>query len=440
MESGAPMSETPALRILIVGSGGREHALAWRCRIEGHDVRVAPGSAGIGEDATCVQIAAHEHERLLTYAVGKAIDLVIIGPEQPLVAGLGDRLRLAGIATFGPSAAAARLEGSKAEAKAFMLRHRIPTARSVTVTDIAAGLLAIRSFDTPPVIKASGLAAGKGVTVSESFEEAEEALRCCLEGQAYGDSGSTVVIEERLVGEEASFFVLTDGVRARTFVAAQDHKRIGDGDRGPNTGGMGAYSPAPVVDAAVYERVMQTIVAPTLAGLSAEGSPFVGVLFVGLMIDAAGVPRVIEYNCRFGDPEAQTLLFGAQEPVVPHLFAAAEGRLSAGKIRGLACATVVLASAGYPQSSEYGVAIEGLSRLAACQELKVFHAGTRLGEEGWETAGGRVLGVCARGADLCQAIDRAYEACAQLSFEGMQLRRDIGGRALARCAPRCAPR
>ncbi len=426
------MSSASSLRILIVGSGGREHALAWRSRVEGHDVRVAPGSDGIAEDATCVPIGVTEHARLITYAVGKAIDLVIIGPEQPLVDGLADKLRSAGIATLGPSAAAARLEGSKAEAKAFMMRHGIPTAASRTVSDLGAGRRALMSFEEPPVVKASGLAAGKGVTVCESFEEAEAALRSCLEGQAFGESGATVVLEERLRGEEASFFVLTDGTRMRTFAAAQDHKRLLDGDRGPNTGGMGAYAPAPIVDPELHERVLATIVAPTLEGLRAEGTPFIGILFVGLMIDAGGVPRVIEYNCRFGDPEVQPLLFGAQEPVIPHLLAAAEGRLSPGQIRGLPAATVVLASAGYPRSSTKGVSIAGLESLGSCGELKVFHAGTRRGAKGWETAGGRVLGICARGEDLQQAIARAYEACASIESEGAQLRRDIGARALAR--------
>jgi len=432
------MTDAARLRVLIVGSGGREHALAWRCRIEGHDVRVAPGSAGIGEDAVVVPIAADDHEGLLVYASGQAIDLVIIGPEQPLVAGLADRLRSVGIPTLGPSAAAARLEGSKAEAKAFMERHGIPTAASRTVSEIGPGLAALQSFASPPVVKASGLAAGKGVTVSESFAEAEAALRSCLEGQAYGGSGATVVLEERLHGEEASFFVLTDGTQARTFLAAQDHKRLGDGDEGPNTGGMGAYAPAPVISAEVQQRVMKSIVAPTLAGLRAEGCPFVGILFVGLMIDAGGEPRVIEYNCRFGDPEAQSLLFGARDPVIGHLYAAAKGRLSAGVVRGRPCATVVLASAGYPQSSTRGSPIFGLDELKDRRDVKVFHAGTRRGEtDAWESAGGRVLGICARGDDLHAAINLAYEACAQLSFPGMQLRRDIGARALAR--PSAAP-
>lgn len=426
------MSSASSLRILIVGSGGREHALAWRCRVEGHDVRVAPGSDGIAEDAVCVPIADSEHGRLLTYAVGKAIDLVIIGPEQPLVDGLADKLRSAGIVTLGPSAAGARLEGSKAEAKAFMQRHGIPTAASRTVSDVSAGRRALRSFDEPPVVKASGLAAGKGVTVCESFEEAEAAMCSCLEDQAFGESGATVVLEERLSGEEASFFVLTDGTHARTFAAAQDHKRLLDGDLGPNTGGMGAYSPAPIVDLEIHDRVMATIVEPTLAGLRAEGTPYVGILFIGLMIDAEGVPRVIEYNCRFGDPEVQPLLFGAQEPVVPHLLAAAEGRLTPGQIRGLPAATVVLASAGYPRSSTRGTPISGIEALAGARDLKVFHAGTRRGDGGWETGGGRVLGICARGEDLRQAISRAYEACAAIESDGAQFRRDIGARALAR--------
>ncbi|MCB9567637.1 MAG: phosphoribosylamine--glycine ligase [Myxococcales bacterium] len=420
------------MKILIVGGGGREHALAWRCVVEGHDVEVAPGSDGIAEDAACVAIAADDHAGLIAHARANAVDLVIVGPEQPLVDGLADRLREAGIAVLGPSAAAARLEGSKAEAKAFMARHGIPTAAYHTVASLDEGRAALQRFARPPVVKASGLAAGKGVTVAATFAEAEEALRACLEGQAFGDAGATVVLEERLEGEEASFFVLSDGARARTFVAAQDHKRLGDGDQGPNTGGMGAYCPAPVCTPAVHERVMATIVEPTLAGLRAEGTPFVGVLFVGLMIDADGIPRVIEYNVRFGDPEAQPLLFGADEPVVPHLHAAARGELTPGVIRGRAAASVVFASAGYPAGSTRGSRIRGLEALQGAPDLKVFHAGTRRGAGGWETNGGRVLGVCARGDDLRQAIARAYEGCAALSFDGMQLRHDIGARALRR--------
>ncbi len=420
------------MRIVIIGTGGREHALAWRCASEGHEVHVAPGSDGIAMDATCHPVALGDLEAVTALARGLAPDLVIIGPEQPLVDGLADRLRHAGLATFGPSMAAAELEGSKAAAKAFMARHAIPTARHVSVDDLAAGLAALRTFATPPVIKASGLAAGKGVTVAETFAEAEQALRACLEGQAFGEAGATVVLEERLAGEEASLFVVTDGERWLCLPAAQDHKRLRDGDQGPNTGGMGAYCPAPVVSAAVLRQVEAEIVAPTLAGLRAEGRPFNGALFVGLMIDA-GRPRVIEYNCRFGDPEIQPVLFGLQSPIVPALYAAACGRLqpSGVPLAAVAAASVVMASAGYPERVAPGAAIRGLEAASALPDVKVFHAGTRRGPEGWVTAGGRVLGVCARGQDLRAAIERAYAACARIEVVGGQHRRDIGARALA---------
>ena len=421
------------MRIVIFGAGGREHALAWRCASEGHAVHVAPGSPGIAADATCHPLALDDLDAATALARGLAPDLVIIGPEQPLVDGLADRLRHAGLATFGPSAAAAELEGSKAVAKAFMDRHGIPTARHVRVDALAPGLAALRGFATPPVVKASGLAAGKGVTVAESFAEAELALRSCLEGQVFGAAGATVVLEERLVGEEASLFVVTDGERWLCMPAAQDHKRLRDGDQGPNTGGMGAYCPAPVCDTAVLRRVEDQVIAPTLAGLRAEGRPFIGALFIGLMIDAKGRATVIEYNCRFGDPEIQPVLFGLQAPIVPHLHAAACGRLQplGVPLAATAAASVVIASAGYPGRVTPGAAIRGLEAAAALPEVKVFHAGTRRTPEGWVTAGGRVLGVCARGPSLRAAIERAYAACARIEVEGGQLRRDIGARAQA---------
>lgn len=420
------------MRIVIFGGGGREHALAWRCASEGHEVHVAPGSDGISSDATCHALELGDLAAATALARALAPDLVIVGPEQPLVDGLADHLRAAGLAVFGPSAAAAELEGSKAVAKAFMARHAIPTARHVRVDSLAAGIAALREFRGPPVVKASGLAAGKGVTVADSFAEAELALRACLEDQAFGGAGSTVVLEERLTGEEASLFVVTDGERWLCLPAAQDHKRLQDGDRGPNTGGMGAYCPAPICDAAVLAQVEAEVVAPTLAGLRAEGRPFVGALFVGLMIDAAGRARVIEYNCRFGDPEIQPVLFGLQGPIVPHLHAAARGvlRPPARSLAAAPAATVVLAAAGYPGKVASGAAITGLTAAAALTDVKVFHAGTRRGPDGWVTAGGRVLGVCARGPDLRAAIARAYEACALIEVTGGQLRRDIGARAL----------
>jgi phosphoribosylamine--glycine ligase len=418
------------MRILIFGGGGREHALAWRGAHEGHDVHVAPGSDGIALDATCHPLALADLDAAVGHARRLAPELVIVGPEQPLVDGLADRLRAAGLAVFGPSAAAAELEGSKAAAKAFMVRHGVPTARHVRVDALADGLAALRGFAAPPVVKASGLAAGKGVVVADDFAEAEAALRDCLEGQVFGAAGGTVVLEERLVGEEASLFVITDGARWACLPAAQDHKRLLDGDRGPNTGGMGAYSPAPVCGPDVLARVEAEIVAPTLAGLRAEGRPFVGALFVGLMIAPDGAPRVIEYNCRFGDPEIQPVLLGLQAPVIPLLAAAAAGALEppAGPLPVRPAATVVVAAAGYPGRTEPGAAITGLD--LAFPDVKVFHAGTRRVGAGWVAAGGRVLGVCARGDDLPAALARAYAACARIEVAGGHYRRDVGARAV----------
>lgn len=393
----------------------------------------SPGSDAIGELGDCFAVASDAE--LIGLARREDVGLAIIGPEAPLVDGQADLLREAGIPTIGPSRAAAQLEGSKAAAKSFMVAHGIPTARHVTVGDLQAGLAALRGFERPPVIKASGLAAGKGVTVAETYAEAEAALRECLEDRRFGAAGAKVVLEQRLVGEEASFFVLTDGTRATTFEACQDHKRIGEGDTGPNTGGMGAYAPAPIVDAAVRGRILDRIVEPTLAGLRSEGRPFIGVLFVGLMIDE-GQPSVIEYNVRFGDPEVQPLMLGLEVPLVPRLLAAAEGRgeLLDEHLPGKPAASIVLASAGYPASSTKGVEIRGLDPAmaiaAADPELAIFHAGTKRDGELWRTAGGRVLGVCACANDLRAALSRAYGLLDGIELEGGLFRRDIGARAM----------
>lgn len=416
-------------RILVVGNGGREHALAWRLRHEGHEVIAAPGREGYGDDARCVAVDPSDHAAVVACARDERVDLVVVGPEQPLVDGLADRLRDAGIATVGPGAAAAELEGSKAAAKRFMAAHGIPTARSETVHELPAALAALERFEVPPVVKADGLAAGKGVTVAQTHAEAREALEQCLAAGAFGAAGRTVVLEERLVGQEVSLLALTDGMHAATFLPAQDHKRLLDGDAGPNTGGMGAYAPAPIYDDAVAERVRAKILAPTLAGLRAEGRPFVGVLFLGLMIDPQGEPWVIEYNCRFGDPEVQPLLFGLREPLLPRLLDAAHGRLHDAALAGDPAATVVLAAAGYPAAPRTGDRIEGLDELVGEPDVKAFHAGTRRDGNGWVTAGGRVLGVCARGPTLVQALDRALAAAERVRFAGRQLRRDIGARA-----------
>ncbi len=417
-------------KFLIVGSGGREHALGWRLHAEGHEVHAAPGNLGLAELGATHAVGVCDGPGLAALAQSLGIDLVVIGPEQPLVEGVADVLRDAGVPTFGPSAAAARLEASKAEAKAFMAAHDIPTARHVTVSSLDQGLAAVRTFDQPPVVKADGLAAGKGVTVAETFEEAEEAVRACLDEGAFGGAGATVVLEQRLVGQEVSLFVLSDGVHAATMLPAQDHKRIGEGDTGPNTGGMGAYAPAPVYTDEVAAKTMARVVTPSLAGLRAEGRPFVGVLFVGLMIDAAGDPWVIEYNCRFGDPEVQPLVLGLDAPLGETLCAAAEGRLQPGSLPGKPAATVVLASAGYPASSRRGDVITGLPTAQRREGVRVFQAGTQSAPDGGvQTGGGRVLGVCATADSLPEALARAYAAVDDIHFEGMQLRRDIGAKA-----------
>jgi phosphoribosylamine--glycine ligase len=418
-------------KILVVGGGGREHALAWRCAQEGYETIVAPGNDGIAQHARCESVKVGDHEGLVALAKKESVGLTIVGPEQPLVDGLADAMRAADVPTLGPSARAAELEGSKAAAKAFMDKFSIPTAGFETVSDLESGLAAVRKFDTPPVVKASGLAAGKGVVVPESFEEAEQAVRDCMEAQRFGTAGSTVVLEERLLGQEVSFFAITDGSKAATLEASQDHKRIGDGDTGPNTGGMGAYAPAPVCSDEVRERILSRVVTPTLAGLREEGRPFNGILFLGLMVDEAGNPKVIEYNVRFGDPEAQPLMFGLKDDIVPSFLAAARGTSVDARLAGRPSATVVLASAGYPATSTKGSPIIGLDQADALDDVQIFHAGTKRGPDGrWQSNGGRVLGICARGDDLRGAVGRAYEAAGLISMEGGQMRKDIAWRAL----------
>ncbi len=421
-------------KILIVGRGAREHALAWRGAHEGFEVIVAPGNEGIARHARLAEVDAGDHQALVELATREQVDAVIIGPEQPLVDGLADALRDAGVPTVGPSAKVAELEGSKAVAKAFMARHRIPTAVHKTVTSVAEGLDAIRSFSRPPVVKACGLAAGKGVVVAETFAEAEAALRDCIDAKRFGEAGAEVVLEERLLGQEVSFFVLTDGEGAVTFAPCQDHKRIFEGDAGPNTGGMGAYAPAPVFTEAVHQRVTEQIVRPTLAGLRAEGTPFVGILFVGLMIDETGAPKVIEYNVRLGDPEAQPLMFGLDGSVMDLFVAVARGELVSSHLASRPAVSVVLASEGYPGHVRKGVIIEGLEPDGSLlmEDVMVFHAGTRRDSEtgAWLTNGGRVLGICARGETLAEATSRAYDAMSKIELEGGQFRRDIAARAL----------
>jgi phosphoribosylamine--glycine ligase len=418
------------VNVLLVGGGGREHALAWRIAQSPRLARLvaAPGNPGIARHAECVAIAADDHDGLLRLAGKERSDLVVIGPEVPLVAGLADRLTAGGFAVFGPSARAAAIEGSKAFAKGLMARHGIPTARFGTFDDVTGARRFCRELGAPLVVKTDGLAAGKGAIVCATLAEADEALAACLERRDFGLSGTTVIVEEFLVGEEVSFFALVSGREAAPLAAAQDHKAVFDGDRGPNTGGMGAFSPVPSFDAAMQARVMSTIVRPTIAALAEEGAPYSGVLFVQLMLTAEG-PKIVEFNCRFGDPECQAILAPMEADLLPRLAAIAAGRPAPSTpptARAAVCVT--LASAGYPGRHETGVPISGIEEAESVAGVKVFHAGTAHRDGRLVTAGGRVLGVTAVAQDVPHAIDGAYEAVARIRFEGMHFRRDIGRR------------
>lgn len=425
------------MRVLVVGSGGREHALAWKIAQSPRAAAVlaAPGSDAMAEVATCHPgVKAGDLDALVALAQAENVDLVVVGPEDPLAAGLADRLRAIGVAVFGPSGAAAQLEASKAFAKEFMARHRIPTAAFQVFEDRDAAVAHVRERGGPCVVKADGLAAGKGVYVCDGPAEAETALGEIMGDRRFGEAGARVVIEDRLEGEEASYYALSDGEHVVTLAPAQDHKRALDGDRGENTGGMGAYAPAPVVTEAVEKRILEEVVHPAIRGMAADGHPYQGVLFVGLMIDASGAPQVVEFNVRFGDPETQPLMLGLDGDLLPLLDAAARGGLEQAAPVGFrdAAVCVVLASGGYPRSYETGKTISGLE-AAAGEHVVVFHAGTRRGADGaFETAGGRVLGVTARGASVAEARERAYAAADRIAFEGRHLRRDIGDRALVR--------
>jgi phosphoribosylamine---glycine ligase len=421
--------------VLLVGGGGREHSLAWKlARSPGLGRLVAaPGNPGIAAHARCVPVKDTAIDDLVALAQRERPDLVVVGPETPLAMGLADRLRAAGFAVFGGGAAAARLESSKAFAKDLMARHRIPTARFGTFRDLESARAYCRELRAPLVVKADGLAAGKGVIICRSLEEADAALAQCLQARAFGDSGLTVVVEEFLEGEEASFFAISDGTAVLPLAAAQDHKTVWDGDRGPNTGGMGAYSPAPVMDSAMEARVMAEIVRPTIAAMAGEGTPYTGVLYVGLMITREG-PKVIEFNCRFGDPECQVLLPRLDEDLLALLLAAATGKGLPSSLvwspRASVC--VVMTSAGYPGHYETGRPITGLEAAGQVDGVTVFHAGTARAGGALVTAGGRVLGVQALGADVAAAIRAAYAAVERIRFDGAHYRRDIGHHALRR--------
>jgi phosphoribosylamine--glycine ligase len=424
------------MNVLLVGSGGREHAIAWKLAQSPRltALYVAPGNAGtaVSHRPSAIRniaIPAEDTSALVAFAREKQIDLAIIGPEAPLAAGLADALRAAGVRVFGPSRAAAQIEASKAFAKAFMARHHIPTARYAAFTDFYQAIGHLLTVEYPVVIKASGLAAGKGVIVPDCADDAEAALRQIMLEREFGAAGDEVVIEERLEGEEVSVLAFTDGVTVRVMPPAQDHKRLLDGDRGPNTGGMGAYAPAPVATPELLEEVTRTILQPAVDGLRNEGRPFVGVLYAGLMLTKDG-PRTLEFNCRFGDPETQVILPLLESDLLEIALACAEGKLETKEIRWKAgaAACVVLASEGYPGHSPKGRAITGLD--ARLENAYVFHAGTAQSGETIVTAGGRVLGVTGWGADLRAALHNTYNAVDTINFEGMQYRKDIGWRAL----------
>jgi phosphoribosylamine--glycine ligase len=422
------------MKVLLVGGGGREHALAWKIAQSPlvESLWAAPGNPGIARHARCLDLALDDADGLAAFAAGHDVDLVVVGPEQPLVAGLADALRAKGLAVFGPGRRAAAIEGSKAYAKALMARHGVPTARFATFTDAAAARRFARELGAPCVVKTDGLAAGKGAIVCATLEEADAAIVQCMERREFGAAGATVVVEEFMRGEEASFFVLAGAGGVLPLAAAQDHKTVFDGDRGPNTGGMGAYTPVPAVDAAVQARVMREIVEPTLAALAADGAPYTGVLYVGLMLTAEG-PKVVEFNCRFGDPECQPIMMAMDEDLVPLLAAVARGeRLPAPRpwdASGRAAVCVAIASGGYPGRYATGHAITGVDAAEAQPGVQVFQAGTARREGRLVTAGGRVLGVTAVADDLTAAITAAYESVGRIHFEGMHYRTDIGRRA-----------
>jgi phosphoribosylamine--glycine ligase len=424
------------MKVLIVGSGGREHALAWKCAQSSRvtEILVVPGNAGTSREPKLrnVAVAVDDVAGLVALAQREAIDLTIIGPEAPLVLGVVDAFEAAGLRCFGPHRAPAQLEGSKAFTKEFLRRHGIPTAAYATFTADTFDADWVRQQRSPIVVKASGLAAGKGVIIAATADEAIEAARSMFEGQ-FGGAGAEVVIEEFLPGEEASFIVIADGVHALPFATSQDHKRIGDGDTGPNTGGMGAYSPAPVVTPEMHQRIMREVIEPTIAGLAADGMPYTGFLYAGIMIHPDGTPNVLEFNCRFGDPETQPIMMRLNSDLPSLCEAALDGRLDQVSMDWdpRAALGVVLAAGGYPDDVRKGDVINGLD-AAAKFPGKVFHAGTSLRDEAIVTAGGRVLCAVGLGSTVSAAQKAAYQLVDAISWEGMQCRRDIGYRAIAR--------
>ncbi|KFB00056.1 phosphoribosylamine--glycine ligase [Vibrio sp. ER1A] len=425
------------MNVLIIGAGGREHALGWKVAQNPNveTVFVAPGNAGSALEPKLENVAidVEDIQGLVAFAKDKNIELTIVGPEAPLVIGVVDAFQEAGLAIFGPTQAAAQLEGSKAFTKDFLARHAIPTGAYANFTEIEPALAYVREQGAPIVVKADGLAAGKGVIVAMTLEEAEDAIKDMLAGNAFGDAGSRVVIEEFLDGEEASFIVMVDGENVLPMATSQDHKRVGDKDTGPNTGGMGAYSPAPVVTQEIHNRIMEEVIYPTVRGMASEGNPYTGFLYAGLMIDKDGTPKVIEYNCRFGDPETQPIMMRMQSDMVELCQAAIDKKLDQveSKWDPRASIGIVLAAGGYPASYNKGDVISGLPTIEVEGE-KVFHAGTADKDGNVVTNGGRVLCATALGNTVSEAQARAYELTKKISWDGMFHRNDIGYRAIAR--------
>ncbi len=425
------------MNVLIIGSGGREHALAWKAAQsdKAETIYVAPGNAGTANEHGIENIALDvmDFPALADFAEHNQVGLTIVGPEAPLVEGIVDYFAQRNLRCFGPSAGAAQLEGSKAFTKDFLARHQIPTGAYANFTEVEPALAYLREQGAPIVVKADGLAAGKGVIVAETLEQAEEAVTDMLSGNAFGDAGCRVVIEEFLEGEEASFIVMVDGANVLPMATSQDHKRIGEGDIGPNTGGMGAYSPAPVVNDVIHQRIMDEVIMPTVRGMAAEGNDYTGFLYAGLMISPEGEPKVIEYNCRFGDPETQPIMVRLQSDLVALCESALDKKLDTISAHwDQRCAIgVVLAAGGYPASYGKGAVIQGLAAPQA-DNIKVFHAGTKQDGDKIVTSGGRVLCVTALGDDIAAAQKDCYLGVDKISWEGVTLRRDIGWRAIAR--------
>jgi phosphoribosylamine--glycine ligase len=421
------------MRLLVVGSGGREHALVWKLSQSPEITKLfcAPGNGGISELAELVDVSAEDVEGLAEFAESKDIDLTVVGPESALAKGIVDLFEKRGLRIFGPTKAAARLESSKAFAKNLMKKYRIPTSQFAVFDDPQAARAYVRQLGVPIVVKADGLCGGKGTIVANTLSEALGAIDLFMEDRIFKQAGERIVVEERLVGDEASFIVVTDGTNVLPLLPAQDHKRLHDGDKGPNTGGMGAYAPAPVIDAPMTQQVMDQVILPTIRALAAEGVAFKGVLYAGLMITSDG-PKVLEYNVRFGDPELQAILPLLKSDLVPILDDAVEGRLSttACQWEPGSCVCVVLASGGYPGDFQIGKELRGLGQMKDRPEVLVFHAGTKKDQKRFVSWGGRVLNVIGLGPDLEAALKRSYDAISQIQFDGMVYRKDIGFRAL----------